>query len=231
MIDDLEIFRGVIFDLFHTLTSADIMRVPGKGTSEILGVSREDWNEQLLVHSDDRLRGKTTDPFKIVQKMAHAIDPTISVQTIETAVKKRIERFRYALTHIEQSTLNTLDALKKSAKKLGLVSNADENEIIGWNGSPLEQFFDTVVFSCRVGYIKPERQIYEVCLRALKLQPEDCIYVGDGGSDELRGAKELGMTTVMTIHVIKHFWPERIKAASVYADHTIDGVAQLLKLQ
>jgi putative hydrolase of the HAD superfamily len=231
MIDDLEIFRGVIFDLFHTLTSADIMRVPGKGTSEILGVSREDWNEQLLVHSDDRLRGEIRDPILIVKKMAHAIDPTIPVQTIETAVKSRIERFRYALMHIDGSTLNTLATLKKSGKLLGLVSNADENEIIGWSGSPLEQFFDAVVFSCRVGYIKPEREIYEACLKELRLPPEECLYVGDGGSDELRGAKALGMTTVMTIHVIKHFWPERITAASAYADHTIDGVGELLKLQ
>ncbi len=226
---DLVDFRAVVFDLFHTLTSADIMRVPGKGTCEILGVSREDWNEQLLVHSDGRLRGEIKDPFQIIEKMAHAIDPSIKISTIEKAVKNRIERFRYSLTHIEEPTLNTLCTLKRTGKRLGLISNADVNEIIGWQGSPLEPFFDTVVFSCQVGYIKPEKEIYEACLKELHARPEECVYVGDGGSDELRGAKEVGMTTVMTVHVIKHFWPERIAANRVHADHVIDGIEELLE--
>jgi putative hydrolase of the HAD superfamily len=228
---DLQPYRAIIFDLFHTLTSADILRAPGKGTSEILGVSREDWNKQLLVYSEDRLRGEITDPYEIIEKMAHAIDPAISIETIQTAVKNRTERFRYALMCIEESTLNTLSKLKSAGKLLGLVSNADVSEIAGWEGSQLEPFFDAVIFSCRVGYFKPEREIYEICLQKLNVLPEECVYVGDGGSDELRGAKDLGMTTVMTIHVIKRIWPERIAAARVHADHTIDGVAQLLKLQ
>jgi len=225
---NLQLCRAVIFDLFHTLTSADVMRVPGRSTSEILGVSPDDWNEQLLVYSDDRLRGGITDPYEIIEKMAHAIDPAISVETIEAAVKNRIERFRHALMNIEESTLNTLSKLKSAGKMLGLVSNADVNEVAGWEGSPLEPFFDAVIFSCRVGYFKPEREIYEICLQELNVLPEECIYVGDGGSDELKGAKELGMTTVMTIHVIKHFWPERIAAARVHADQVFDGIEELL---
>ncbi|UCD19134.1 MAG: HAD family hydrolase [candidate division WOR-3 bacterium] len=227
---DLNKFRAVIFDLFHTLTSADIMRVPGRSTSEILGVSRRDWNEQLLHHSAERLRGEMTDPFKIIEKMAHAIDPAILTRTIEIAVKNRIERFRYALTNIEEPTLNTLRTLKTSGKRLGLISNADMTEIDGWEISPLKPFFDAVIFSCRVGYFKPEREIYEACVKALNVRPGDCLYVGDGGSDELRGAKEVGMTTVMTVHVIKNFWPERIARAGQYADLQIDGIHELLAL-
>ncbi|UCF70706.1 MAG: HAD family hydrolase [candidate division WOR-3 bacterium] len=227
---DLNEFQAVIFDLFHTLTSADIMRLPGRGTSEMLGVSRQDWNEQLLHHSEERLRGEMIDPFKIMEKMAHAIDPAILSQTIEIAVKNRIKRFRYALTNIDEPTLNTLRTLKKSGKRLGLISNADVTEIDGWELSPLKPFFDTVIFSCRVGYFKPEREIYEACVKALNVRPDDCLYVGDGGSDELRGAKEIGMTTVMTVHVIKNFWPERIERAGQYADLQIDGIHELLAL-
>lgn len=231
MIIDLRIFRAVIFDLFHTLTSADVMRLPGKGTSEVLGVRREDWNEQLLVHSDERLRGKVTDPLQIIEKMAHAIDPNIKEETIKEAVINRIERFRHALLNIEDATLETLAKLKQRGKSLGLISNADVNEIQGWQDSPLSDCFDSVLFSCNVGYVKPEKEIYLKCLKELGVQPEEALYVGDGGSDELKGAKEVGMTTVMTIHVIKHFWPERITSARVYADYTIDGIADLLKIQ
>jgi putative hydrolase of the HAD superfamily len=225
---DLDNYRAVVFDLFHTLTSADAVRLPGKGTSEILGVSRQDWNKQLLDHSDDRLRGKITDPFLIIERMAHAIDSAIPVVIIEEAVRNRIERFRHALTSIEASTLNTLSELRKGGKLLGLVSNADVNEIAGWQDSPLKPYFDSVVFSCRVGYVKPEREIYEISLRDLGVEPQKVLYVGDGGSDELAGAKKIGMHTVLTTHVIKELWPERIVKAQQHADFEIDELRKLI---
>lgn len=225
---NLEKYRAVIFDLFHTLTSADVLRVPGRGTSEILGVAREQWNEQLFIHSDDRLRGRITDPFSIIERMAHAIDPNIPVETIKQAVNNRIERFRYALINIKDTTLETLQEFKNTRKLLGLISNADVNEIGGWEISPLKPYFDSVVFSCRVGYIKPERKIYEIALNELDVSPRDTLYIGDGGSDELEGAKRIGMTTVLTTHVIEQLWPERIENAKRFADHTIVEIAELL---
>jgi len=225
---NLEKYRAVVFDLFHTLTSADVLRLPGRGTSEILGVSREDWNRQLFSYSDDRLRGKITDPFTIIERMAHAIDPKITQKTIAEAVKNRVERFRYALINIQESTLNTLEKLKQSGKLIGLISNADVNEVVGWEDSPLKKYFDSIVFSCRVGYVKPEREIYEIALEELGVMAEDVLYVGDGGSDELLGAKKSGMKTVLTTHVIRQLWPERIVKARRYADFEINELVELV---
>ncbi len=223
-------YRAIIFDLFHTLTSADIMRLPGRGTSEILGVSREAWNEQLLVHSDDRVRGKMTDPFEIIEKMAHAIDPGIKDETIREAVTNRINRFKHALAQVEDTTIHTLSKLKQNGKLLGLISNADVNEIQGWQDSPLSKYFDSVIFSCNIGYVKPEKEIYMKCLDELGVLPEHVLYVGDGGSNELKGAKEVGMTTVMTTHVIKQFWPERVAEGRQHADFQIDELNELLSM-
>ena len=51
---DLRKYKALIFDLFHTLTSVESARAPGKGTSAILGVSRKDWNDQLpSIHKID----------------------------------------------------------------------------------------------------------------------------------------------------------------------------------
>lgn len=225
---NLQSYKAVVFDLFHTLTSADVVRLPGKGTSEILGVSRDDWNKQLLLYSDDRLRGKITDPFEIIEKMAHAIDPKIPVNAIEEAVDNRIARFKFALENIEPATLRTLKELKNMGKLIGLISNADVNEVVGWDNSPLRKYFDSVVFSCNVGYMKPEKEIYEICLKELNVLTKNALYVGDGGSDELKGAKELGMTTVLAVHVIKALWPERIIVARQYADYEIGEIRELL---
>ena len=225
---DLQEYRAVIFDLFHTLTSADVLRLPGRGTSEVLGVPREAWNEQLLRNSDDRLRGKITDPFMIIAQMARAIDNTITDETIKEAVENRIKRFQCALMNVEDSTRVTLRELRRMGKSLGLISNADVNEISGWDDSPLKPFFDCVVFSCRVGYVKPEKEIYERALRELGVEARHVLYVGDGGSDELRGAKDVGMSTVLTTHVIKQFWPERIVKARQHADFEIKELIEII---
>lgn len=225
----LDRYAVAIFDLFHTLTSGAGLRKT-RGTSEILGVSREAWNDQLLFYSEDRLRGKLRDQYRIIEKMAHAIDPTIPDAIIRQAAENRIHRFRYALQHIEQPTLNMLQRLHEAGKKLGLVSNGDVNEFTGWNSSPLKKYFSAVVFSCDVGYMKPERTIYDLCLEKLGVIARDCLYIGDGGSDELRGARSCGMTTVLTIRVIKDLWPEKIGTRRPYADHEIDTWDELFSI-
>lgn len=226
---DLKSYKAVVFDLFHTLTSVESTRAPGRGTSEILGVLREDWNEQLLFHSEDRLRGRVKDSFEIVRKMAHAIDAQIPDEVIREAARTRAMRFRHALKYIEPGTVYVLKKLKDMGKLIGLISNGDVNEISGWDDSPLKRYFDSVVFSCFAGYIKPERKAYEMCFSKLQVLPEESLYIGDGNCDELKGAREIGMTTVLTIRVIKKIWPERIDERRKYADYEIDELKELFK--
>lgn len=226
---NLDRYRAIIFDLFHTLTSLESTKVPRKGTKDILGVPREEWNKHLWYYSEDRLRGKIKDPFEIIRKMAHAINPNISEAVIREAANNRINRFKYSLENIDPQTISTLKRLKASGKLLGLISNSDVNEITGWNNSPIKQYFNSTIFSYNVGYIKPEKEIYEICLKELNVLPKESLFVGDGGTDELRGAKEVGMTTVLTTHVIKHMWPEEIEVRRKHADFEIDEIEELLE--
>lgn len=219
----LDRYTAVIFDLFHTLTSSAAVLKKTKGTSEILGVPRNAWNDQLLLYSEDRLRGNLRNQYEIIERMAHAIDPAIPDSIIRQAAENRIHRFHYALQHIEQPTLDMLQQLKDRGKVLGLISNGDVNEFTGWQTSPLRQYFRYAVFSCDVGYVKPEKEIYELCMKKLQVNQMDCLYIGDGGSDELRGAKACGMTTVLTTRVIKDLWPEKIDKRRSCADYEIDA--------
>ncbi len=196
----------------------------------MLGVSRQAWNDQLLLYSEDRLRGKIRDQYEIIERMAHAIDPAIPDAVIRQAAENRIQRFHYALQHIEESTLDMLQRLLKREKILGLISNGDANEFTGWHTSPLRPFFHYAVFSCDVGYMKPEREIYELCLKKLGVKPAHCLYIGDGGSNELQGAQSCGMTTVLTIRVIKDLWPGKVDMRRRYADHEIDAWDELFSL-
>jgi len=120
------------------------------------------------------------------------------------------KRFSHALINISENTINVLNQLKNKNIKLGLLSNADVTEIFSWKDSPISNLFNSVIFSCNSGHLKPQKESYEASFRELDFQAKDCLFVGDGSSDELRGAKEVGMDTVMTTEVISQLWPEKI---------------------
>ena len=219
--------KAIIFDLFHTLVSFVSSKTPGRHTSEILGVPQDQWNDLLFHSSEERLRGKIKDPVEIIGGLARKIKPEISDEIIREAAKARVERFRRCLVDVDEELLNVLSVLRSHGKRIGLISNADVTEVAGWKESSLRELFDTAVFSCHVGYVKPEKEIYEECLRTLEVSPEEAIFVGDGGSNELKGAKALGMTTVMTTGIIEKIWPEKIDERKDFADYIIRDLKEL----
>jgi putative hydrolase of the HAD superfamily len=219
----------VVFDLFHTLTSVESVLGGGQPmTCEILGVSHEDWDEQLLVHSRDRLAGLKTDPYSIIRDMAHAIDPAIPEERIRMATESRMARHLEALRNIPQENLAVLRRLKSQGKLLALLSNADVLEVATWHETQAAQLFDATVISCRVGMVKPERGIYDLCMRELGVTADEAVFVGDGGSDELLGAKDAGMTTVMVTGVMQELWPDRVTARLHQADYVIERLSELV---
>lgn len=220
--------KAVIFDLYHTLTATEITSPDGLSTATILGIEKKLWNEGYMKHSSDRLTGKITDPYIIIKEMAHAIDPSIPDELIRQAVQHRTRRFEEALVFMPESSIMTIKKLKESGKKLALLSNADKMEMSGWLKSPVKSFFDVVVFSCEAGCMKPDSQIYEICLQKLEEKPEDCFFVGDGGSDEFIGAKTMGLATVMVTGIVKNIWPERLPLIEKYADYVIENIPELV---
>ena len=77
-----------------------------------------------------------------------------------------------------------------------MISNCylEERDII--KQSILWDYFDVACLSCELGVKKPQKEIFEICLTKLELSANECLYVGDGGSNELDKAKELGMRAV-----------------------------------
>jgi putative hydrolase of the HAD superfamily len=53
------------------------------------------------------------------------------------------------------------------------------------------------VFSSEVGKRKPHPAIFETALERLGVEPERALFVGDRRFEDIRGAKEAGMTTVL----------------------------------
>ena len=95
-----------------------------------------------------------------------------------------------------------LEALRERGLKLGLVSNAFDP---GWllhrdlEQMGLTERLDFSVFSSEVGTRKPHPAIFERALEALGVEPGRALFVGDRLYEDVRGARELGMTTVQAL--------------------------------
>jgi len=121
--------RGVIFDLFHTLTGLESEWSDLPWTPDVLGIDRTRWDELLTAQSRWRLTGEERDPYTIVRTLAHAADPTISDDRIREALRVRIQRFRDSLMRVPDANVEALTRLRASGLRLGLISNADAMEV------------------------------------------------------------------------------------------------------
>jgi putative hydrolase of the HAD superfamily len=221
--------RGVIFDLFHTLTEPESVGselLPG--IAEALGIDRRAWDSVLLESSRWRLVGEVRDPHEIVRRLARHIDPHMPDATIRHALEVRTRRFADILRRIPAYNVAAIRALRDAGCKVALLSNADAIETASYGGCPLSGLFDVEMFSCDAGCAKPEPEIFHACLDALGLAAAECVFVGDGGSSELEGAKAVGMRTVFVSGAIEAHWPERIAPRAAVADHHVRWVPELL---
>jgi|TARA_B100000029_G_scaffold295172_1_gene288489 putative hydrolase of the HAD superfamily len=90
----------------------------------------------------------------------------------------------------------------KSDFKLGCITNNVKSSSEENNDNETKEamsLFDHVIESSIVGIRKPNPEIYMMSCDALKVSPDQCIYLDDLGIN-LKPAKELGMTTIKVIH-------------------------------
>ena len=111
------------------------------------------------------------------------------------AAARRLAMTRELLV-ADDETLTVLDTLRERGLALGLVSDSSIETPTAWFDSALAQRFVATAFSCLVGARKPDPAIYLAVTRQLGVEPDVCLYVGDGDGHELSGAASLGMTAV-----------------------------------
>jgi len=218
----------IIFDLFHTLVGVKSDGTSGRNTCDILGIPRNDWNSLLWESSEHRLRHSYQDDVSIIRELAHIYDPSISNSRIMEAVHSREARFRDSLINPPEERVDIIRKLHKRGHRMILLSNADVMEKRGWDESPFAPFFFDALFSCDIGYIKPELEAYKTALQVSQTTSDAAVFVGDGGSNELQGAKACGITTIMTVEIIGKSWPELIPRRKPDADYVIGSLNELL---
>ena len=226
----LPVPKGVLFDLFHTLATVPPPTAAGEiPISQILGVSAEDWHR--LYYDDDilgRCLGRIHDGIEAMRRVTHALDPTVDEANILAAVQSRKRRFELGLVQIERPILEALDRLRAQGVRIALVSDAGADDVESWEHSPLRSRLDATVFSYQLGVRKPDSRIYNHALDAIGVRPQDALFVGDGGSDEHRGARAVGISPVLVTRLLQSYWPDRIAERRAHADWVFEDVPEFV---
>jgi putative hydrolase of the HAD superfamily len=218
--------KVIFFDLFFTLVTPKYNNI--KNEYNVLKITKEEW--ETCAEDDelykDRATGKEKDPVKIIENIIRKIGMEVSDCDKKEILLLRKERFKKSLLEVDLNIIEVILSLKKSGKKICLISNVDIIDVMHWDESPLYSLFDETIFSYEVGYVKPQFEIYDIALKRMNAKPEECVFVGDGGSDELIGARDAGIKTILTSHLLKRN-EEQLNTLKKFADFYIEDIQEI----
>jgi putative hydrolase of the HAD superfamily len=188
----------VIFDLWDTLALW-----PSEAFDDVVRRFRE------YIPDLDRVWKETYEDRQIGPLDAYFRSLGLEGDALATCLRLRSEFTRDALVP-RADAVATLEELKRRGFKRGVISvcSSDVEEV--WEETELAPHVDDVVLSCAVGLRKPDPRIYELACERLAVQPEECLFVGDGANDELAGAERVGMRAVCVLPPGRDvpLWPE-----------------------
>lgn len=117
--------------------------------------------------------------------------------------QKAIDYFGLTKTpwHSEDETpfvdcTQTLQTLRDQGYRLGVIANQEPGTKVRLDGWGLGRFFSVIAASAELGVAKPNREIFLRALELANCKPEHAVMVGDRLDNDIRPAKELGMTTI-----------------------------------
>jgi putative hydrolase of the HAD superfamily len=187
--------KAVIFDMFETLVTLFEGRTYfSENIAADLDISPEDFRREW--HATERARSigvySMAEGTAITLKNLNAY----SEENVQLVVRKRKEALGDTFSAIPLESIELLKKLREKGLLTGLISNSfsDERDLIV--ESPLYPLFDVTMISYETGLYKPDPAVFKAMIEKLGVKPEECLYVGDGGSRELYGARDAGMKAV-----------------------------------
>jgi len=114
---------------------------------------------------------------------------------------------------------DTLVRLKERGIALAVISNFDSRLVPILDGLGVGAWFSDVFVSSRVGYAKPDRQIFDTALARHGIDAERAIHVGDSEVNDLNGAQNAGLTGLLI---------DRNRAAEAFESNRITSLREIV---
>lgn len=189
--------RAVLFDLFGTLipyATRQQRSAVFHGMAEDLDLPATNIQEAYRHSFDQRARGQFGSLKSTLDILARRLNSRPTPVQLEAAVNRRLQLNRHL--HNQCWATATLTRLRAGGIGVGIVTDTTAETVEVWDQSPLHSLMDVVSFSCQTGIRKPAPRAYLTATERLGIAPANCLYIGDGSSQEISGAQELGMKTL-----------------------------------
>lgn len=114
----------------------------------------------------------------------------IKILSDKTSVEEnKVIPFIEQSVQIDTEVAELIKSLKRNYK-IGLLSNSNSEFIEGiLKEHDLNDLFDSVVISQKVGFIKPQKEIFEIALKELNVASSEVLFVDDRESNTSAGEK------------------------------------------
>jgi len=191
--------RAVVFDFYGTLSVSATVAARRAGAARIaaaLGIPAETWHEAIATTFTQRATGACGDLERTMRWLADRCAVSPSPAQLAEACTIRIETETVYARQLRADAEPTLRELHDLGVKIGLLSDCTHELPEIWPSLPVAPYVDATVFSVLAGARKPHPTLYEAVTSELNVHPAECLYVGDGGSGELTGAKRAGMAAL-----------------------------------
>ena len=188
--------KVVIFDLFETLiTEWGHKKYTKNEMCADLGIERKNFDIYWDEKEQERYMGKINFEDSILyvcKNCGKYVDNLMLSSIVDKRIKTKSACFEYVIPDIFQLLKN----LKAMGLRIVIISNCSSEEVKALKESEIYQYFDEVILSYEVHMKKPDTCIYEEVAKRLGVALIECVFVGDGGSNELMGAKAVGMKAI-----------------------------------
>jgi putative hydrolase of the HAD superfamily len=185
--------KAVLFDLFETLVTESVTqptRTSRLGSA--LGLEdaafRAEWKatRPRIILGDLSFHEALTE---ISRTLIGRVDAVIVAHLCEERVREKAVAF----AAIDEDVVALVRRLRGRGVSLAVISNCFAEDVRSWSTWPLACEFQCSVFSCEAGMAKPDPEIYLKATRGLGVEPDDAVFIGDGGDGELVGAGRAGL--------------------------------------
>ena len=113
------------------------------------------------------------------------------IRGIEAAFARR------SAWYVFPDVMPAVEAMRAAGLRLGVISNFVWGGLELIHELELARHFEALVISARVGFQKPHRGIFDHALRAVSVDPERAVHVGDSYKADVLGARRAGIGAVL----------------------------------
>jgi 2-haloalkanoic acid dehalogenase type II len=184
-------FKAVIFDAYGTLLRNDDLALIPKQIVADHGLSAP-VDDVWRAWSELYFEATQIVPYRTLREIeTHNLTRVLRQFAVGADAAKYVELFFQVTTKIElyPETREVLSAL--TPVRSAIVSNADQEHVAAWDFTLPVEF---ILISETVRAYKPHRLVFERALQQLGLAPHDVLHVGDSEVDDVKGAKEAGLS-------------------------------------